>query len=619
MFNPLWNIIPNFRKFMSNIIKKWQFLMGVIVILLSLVLIFTVIIKRTEPITDGQWTMPAGNFESHRYSELDQINSKNAYQLQVAWTFSTEYIQTHQGAPLVVNDIMYLHTPFPNTVFALDLNNENRILWRFESRQQVGVLEKICCSVGNRGLAYSDGKIFLHQLDTTLVALDALTGELLWSVLTGVSNDNVHTNTAAILVAKDKIIVGIGGGEYGILGYISAYNSNTGKLIWRGYSAGYDQEMLIDPEKTTELGKSVGSNSSLNSWLGDQWKLGGGATWGWYSYDEVENLLYYGSGNPAPWNPIQRPGDNKWTNSIFARDLDTGKVKWVYQVTPHDQWDFDAVNEMILIEREINGTIRKLLVHFNRNGFVYTLDRISGDLLDARKYDPSVNWATKIELDKNSENFGRPQLNLKYSPEHQGEYHLVENICPSQLGLKNKQAASYSEKLGLFFVPTIHLCMDYEVYDVKYVAGHVYLGASSTVHRVPNSHDGGGNFIAWDYDKGEIVWSIPEIFPVWSSPLATAGGVVFYGTFEGYFKAVNSKTGEILYKFKTPSGIVGNVMTYIHSGKQYVAVMSGYGRESMGAAAGLIKSRDNSTSNMPYRSEKQFTSGGVLTVFSLPD
>ena len=236
----------------------------------------------------------------------------------------------------------------------------------------------------------------------------------------------------------------------------------------------------------------------------------------------------------------QRPGDNKWTNAVFARDIDTGIVKWIYQFTPHDEWDFDGVNEMILTKQKINGEIRKLLVHFDRNGFVYTLDLVTGKLIDAKKFKPSTNWARKIELDESSENYGQPERDPKYSPEVKGEDNLVENICPSQLGAKNHQPTSYSPELKLFFVPTIHLCMDYEVHQVKYIAGQYYLGAGYVLYPVPDSHGGAGEVIAWDNEKGEILWSIPETFPVWSGVLATAGGIVIYGTFEGYLKVADS-------------------------------------------------------------------------------
>jgi PQQ-dependent dehydrogenase (methanol/ethanol family) len=340
------------------------------------------------------WVMPTGNYANHRYSQLNHITSENAARLQVAWTFSTGVLRGHEGGPLVIGNVMYVHGLFPNPVFALDLNDDGKILWKYDPKQDPNAIPVMCCDTVNRGLAYGDGKIFLHQADTTLVALDAKTGKVVWSAKNGDPSKG-ETGTSAPMVIKDKVFVGISGGEFAVRGSMTAYDIKTGKQAWRAYSVGPDNEMLIDPQKTTELGKPVGRDSSLKSWQGDQWKLGGSTTWGWYSYDPELNLVYYGSANPGTWNPSQRPGDNKWSMTIFARDVDTGVARWVYQMTPHDEWDYDGVNEMILVDQTIGGTPRKLLVHFDRNGFAYTLDRTNGELLVAEKYDPAVNWATR--------------------------------------------------------------------------------------------------------------------------------------------------------------------------------------------------------------------------------
>ena len=278
----------------------------------------------------------------------------------------------------------------------------------------------MCCDTVNRGLAYGDGKIILAQADTTLVALDAKTGKVAWSVKNG-DPAKGQTSTAAPHVFKDKVLVGIAGGEFGVRGHITAYNIKDGKLAWRGYSMGPDADTLMDGEKTTHLGKPVGKDSGISTWQGDQWQIGGGTTWGWYSYDPELNLVYYGSGNPSTWNPKQRPGDNRWSMTVWARDLETGKAKWVYQMTPHDEWDYDGINEMILADQQIGGATRKTLVHFDRNGFGYTLDRVTGELLVAEKFDPAVNWATKVDMDKSSATYGRPLVVAKYSTEQNGE------------------------------------------------------------------------------------------------------------------------------------------------------------------------------------------------------
>jgi PQQ-dependent dehydrogenase (methanol/ethanol family) len=566
-----------------------------------------------------QWVMPAGDFANTRYSQLKQITADNVGKLQVAWTFSTGVLRGHEGNPLVVGDMMYLHTAFPNIVFALDLKNENKIVWKYEPKQDPNVIPVMCCDTVNRGVAYADGKIFLHQADTTVVALDAKSGKVAWSVKNGDPGKG-ETGTSAPHVFKDKVIIGISGGEFGVRGSVTAYNIKDGKQVWRGYSMGPDKDTLIDPQKTTHLGKPVGPDSGTNTWQGEQWKIGGGTTWGWYSYDPELNLMYYGSGNPSTWNPKQRPGDNRWSMAIWARDVDTGQTKWVYQMTPHDEWDYDGVNEMILSDQTIGGTARKLLTHFDRNGLGYTLDRTNGELLVAEKYDPKVNWTSGVDMNKNSPTYGRPAVNKAASTDQAGEDVNVKNICPAALGTKDEQPAAYSPDTQLFYVPTNHVCMDYEPFRVRYTAGQPYVGATLSMYP-PQGETHMGNFIAWDGKTGKIVWSNKEQFSVWSGALATAGGVVFYGTLEGYLKAVDAKSGKELYKFKTPSGIIGNVMTYEQGGKQYVAVLSGVGGwAGIGLAAGLTDPTAGLGAVGGYAALSNYTAlGGSLTVFSLPN
>lgn len=568
----------------------------------------------------NQWVIQTGDYANQRYSKLDQINKDNVNKLQVSWTFSTGVLRGHEGSPLVIGDMMYVHSPFPNTVFALDLSKEGQIVWKYEPKQDPDVIPVMCCDTVNRGVAYADGKIFLHQADTTVVALDAKTGKVVWSVKNGDPKKG-ETNTATVLPVKDKVIVGISGGEFGVRGSVTAYSMADGKLLWRGYSMGPDSDTLMDPEKTTHLGKPVGKDSGLTTWEGDQWKIGGGTTWGWYSYDPEQNLVYYGSGNPSTWNPAQRPGDNRWSMTIWARDVDTGMAKWVYQMTPHDEWDYDGINEMILTQQKIGDADRKLLTHFDRNGFGYTLDRVTGELLVAEKYDPAVNWATEVVMDPKSDQYGRPQVVAQYSTEQNGEDVNSTGICPAALGSKDQQPAAYSPKTELFYVPTNHVCMDYEPFRVSYTAGQPYVGATLSMYPAPESHGGMGNFIAWDNKEGKIKWSLPEKFSVWSGALATAGNVVFYGTLEGYLKAVDADTGKELYRFKTPSGIIGNVMTYSHGGKQYVAVLSGVGGwAGIGLAAGLTNPNEGLGAVGGYAALSDYTAlGGTLTVFALPN
>jgi lanthanide-dependent methanol dehydrogenase len=566
-----------------------------------------------------QWVMPTGNYANTRHSTLKQITADNVGKLQVAWTFSTGVLRGHEGAPLVIGDMMYLHGPFPNPVYALNLKDENKIVWKYEPVQDPNVIPVMCCDTVNRGLSYADGKIFLSQADTTLVALDAKTGKVVWSLKNGDPGKG-ETSTGAPMIMKDKVLVGISGGEFGVRGSVTAYDLKTGQRKWRGYSMGPDSDTLIDPVKTTHLGKPVGPNSGTNTFQGDQWQIGGGTTWGWYSYDPDLNLMYYGTGNPSTWNPKQRPGDNRWSMTIFARDVDTGAARWVYQMTPHDEWDYDGINEMILADQQIGGQTRKTLVHFDRNGLGYTLDRTNGELLVADKYDPKVNWTTGVDMNKSSANYGRPAVVPQFSTEHNGEDVNSKNICPAALGSKDEQPAAYSPDTGLFYVPTNHVCMDYEPFRVRYTAGQPYVGAVLSMYP-PQGETNMGNFIAWDAKTGKIAWSNKEQFSVWSGALSTAGGVVFYGTLEGYLKAVDAKTGKELYKFKTPSGIIGNVMTYEQGGKQYVAVLSGVGGwAGIGLAAGLTDPTAGLGAVGGYAGLRNYTSlGGQLTVFAIPN
>jgi PQQ-dependent dehydrogenase (methanol/ethanol family) len=571
-----------------------------------------------EVANQNNWAMQAGDMFNQRYSKLTQINAQNVGKMQVAWMFSTGVLRGHEGSPLVVNGTMYLHTPFPNKVFAIDLDTQ-KIKWRYEPKQDAAVIPQMCCDTVYRGLAYAENKIFLQQADTMLVALDAGTGKVIWSVKNGDPKVGA-VNTNAPHVFKDKVLTGISGGEWGVRGFLAAYDINTGRQVWKAYSTGPDAEMLIDPGKTVTWTdgalKPVGKDSSLKTWQGDQWKTGGGTTWGWYSYDRALNLVYYGTGNPSTWNPAQRPGDNKWSMTIMARDLDTGMAKWVYQMTPFDQWDFDGVNEMILADINVKGKPTKALVHFDRNGFAYTLDRTTGALLVAEKYDPAVNWATGVDMKT-----GRPQVVKKYSTAQNGPEVNTKGICPAALGTKDEQPAAFNPKNNLFYVPTNHVCMDYEPFKVDYVAGQPYVGATLSMYPAPGGTNM-GNLVAWDASTGKIAQSKPEKFSVWSGALVTAGGIACYGTLEGYLKCVDANDiNKELFKFKTPSGIIGNVFTYEHKGKQYMGVFSGIGGwAGIGMAAGLEKDTDGLGAVGGYKELRDYTElGGSLTVFALPD
>ena len=566
----------------------------------------------------GNWAAPAHDFSNTRHTKLTQINKSNVNKLQVAWTFSTGVLRGHEGGPLVIGDTLYVHSAFPNKVFAINLADQT-IKWKYEPKQDPSVIPVMCCDTVNRGLAYGDGKILLQQADTTLVALDAKSGKPVWSVKNGDPKVG-QTNTNAPHVFKDKVFTGISGGEFGVRGWVAAYNLKDGKLAWKGYSMGPDSDMLMDPNTSMTFtdGKMapVGKDSSLKTWQGDQWKIGGGTTWGWYSYDPELNAMFYGNGNPSTWNPKQRPGDNKWSMSLWSRDVDSGKVNWVYQMTPHDEWDFDGINEVPLFEgKDKNGKERKMLAHFDRNGFGYTLDRKTGELLVAEKFDPAVNWATHVDMKT-----GRPQVVAKYSTHQNGEDVNSKGICPAALGTKDQQPAAYDPVSGLFLVPTNHVCMDYEPFRVEYTAGQPYVGATLAMFPAPNSHGGMGNFIGWDPIKGKIVWSIPEKFSVWSGALTTASGLAFYGTLDARLKAVDIKAGKVVWTSpKLPSGVIGNVHSWEFQGKQYVGVLTGIGGwAGIGMAAGLEKDSDGLGAVGGYKELAKYGDlGGTLMVFAL--
>lgn len=559
----------------------------------------------------NQWVLPLGSYSGVRHSKLAQITTKNAKDLRPVWTMSTGTLRGQEGQPLVIGDMMYFESSYPNFVYAVNLDSPGRIAWKFAPEQDKFAPSVACCDLVNKGVAYGDGKIVVTTLDTMVYALDAKTGKVIWSVKNG-DPQLSQTMTVAPLIVRDKVIVGISGGEYGVRGHLTAYNLSTGKLVWRANSVGPDSDILFDPAKTIDgaTQQPVGANSSLKTWENDEWKLGGGTTWGWYTYDPVLNLVYYGSGNPGTWNPTQRPGDNKWSTTLFARNPDTGVAAWAYQMTPHDAWDYDGINESVLMDAVVDGVTIPAMTHFDRNGFAYLLDRRNGKLLRANKFDPSVNWASSIDLKT-----GRPVLNPAMMTK---EGVNVKGICPAAQGAKNHQPASWDAKSKLFYVGTNHICMDYEAFTVRYRAGFPYVGATLSMFPA-NNGDVRGRLIAFDPVSGQTKWAVDEKWQVYSGPLTTDSGVLFYGTLDGWFKAVDQSNGKVLYQFLCPSGIIGNPMTYTHKGKQYVAVLTGVGGwAAIGLAEGLTKGTEGLGAVALTTSLGDYTSlGGTLMVFAL--
>ncbi|HXW97086.1 MAG TPA: methanol/ethanol family PQQ-dependent dehydrogenase [Gemmatimonadales bacterium] len=580
----------------------------------------------TRNAPEGDWQMPGRDYSLQRFSPLAQISTSNVANLKASWTFSTGTLRGHEGNPLVVGNVMFVHTSFPNIVYALDLSKEGAPqIWKYTPKNNPDAIPIACCDLVNRGTAYHpSGKIFINALQGTLVAIDAKTGKELWTAqhpaTSGAGTEAVTykdgaTITVAPIVIKDVVITGISGGEFGVRGRVSAFDVNTGKHLWTGYSTGPDSEVLLDGDANANYASHKGKDLGVSTWQGDEWKRGGGTTWGWYSYDPELNLFYVSVGNPGTWNPDQRPGDNKWSMSIFARNPETGKVKWIYQMTPHDEWDYDGVNENVLFEK--GG--QKLLAHFDRNGIGYTVDRTNGKVIVANAFGP-INWAKNAGTSTPVEGVvstGVPVKDPRYGTTSKKN---GEGICPAAIGFKDQQPSAYSPITGLFYVPTNHICMDYEGVEVKYTRGQPYVGAIVRMFPGPGGHR--GRFIAWDPMKGSVVWENKENLAAYGGALTTAGGLVFYGTMEGWLKADDQKTGKLLWKFKTPSGIIGNPMTYKGpDGKQYVAVLSGIGGwAGIGVAAGI--GAEDPTAGLgalgAFGDAGQFsTQGGVLTVFSL--
>jgi PQQ-dependent dehydrogenase (methanol/ethanol family) len=561
---------------------------------------------------DGQWTMPAKDYASTRFSGLNEINKSNVGSLKLAWSFSTGVLRGHEAAPVVANNTMYVVTPYPNIVYALDLTQPGApVKWKFEPNPSSSAQGVACCDFVNRGCVYADGKIFFNTLDDFTIALDANTGQELWRTKVGDINKG-ETITMAPLVVKNRVLVGDSGGEFGVRGWLTALDAGSGNIAWRAYHTGPDADVLIGPSFKPFYSQDQGKDLGISSWPADAWKIGGGTMWGWISYDPDQNLIFYGTANPGPWDPDQRPGDNKWTCGIFARNPDNGEAHWFYQFTPHDLHDYDGVNEQILLDLPINGQTRKVLIRPDRNGYVYVMDRTNGQVLSANPF-AYITASNGVDLTTGK---------LIENPEKKPEVgKVVREICPAAPGAKDWQPSAFSPNTGLVYIPHQNLCMDEEGMEANYIAGTPYVGMNVRMYGGPGGNR--GEFLAWDPVNGQKVWAIPEKFPVWSGALATAGDVVFYGTMDGWFKAVDAHSGILLWQFKCGSGIIGQPITYRGpDGKQYVAILAGVGGWAGAIVAGGLDPRDataalgfaNAMTDLPAATTK----GGMLYVFALP-
>ena len=568
---------------------------------------------RTPPAEDdGQWVMPARDYASTRYSALDQITPQNVAQLKLAWTFSTGVTRGHEAAPLVVDGTMYVVTPFPNLLYALDLTKPGAPLkWTYRPNPLLASQGVACCDLVNRGASYFNGRIYYNTLDASTIAVDAKTGKEVWKTRVGDIN-NGETITMAPVVVKGKVLVGNSGGEFGVRGWLTALDAETGKLAWRGYTTGPDKDVLIGSRFKPFYAQDRGKDLGVSSWPGDAWKIGGGGVWGWISYDPDLDLIYYGTANPGPWNPEVRPGDNKWTAGMFARDPDDGQAVWAYQWSPHDLFDYDGINELILLDLPIGGRQRKVLLRPERNGYIYVLDRATGEVISADPYG-FITSSKGVDLKT-----GRPVEVPEKTPR---TGIVVRGICPAAPGMKDWQPSSYSPRTGLLYIPHQNLCQDVEATEANYIAGTPYVAAVVKMYAGPGGNR--GVVTAWNPVARRAVWEVKEKFPAWSGTVATGGDLVFYGTMDGWFKALDARSGKELWKFKTGSGIIGQPVVYRGpDGKEYVAVLSGVGGWAGAVVAGGLDIRDSSAAlgfvNAMKDLPQATTKGGMLYVFSLP-
>jgi PQQ-dependent dehydrogenase (methanol/ethanol family) len=561
---------------------------------------------------DAQWPVASGTVQALRFSPLSEITPANANRLGLAFSFDTGLKHGQESATLVVDGTMFFVTPFPNTVYALDLTKPGaHVKWKFDPHPDPASQGEACCDSVNRGPAFGDGKIVFNTLDGQTIALDAKTGKQIWR--TKLANIRIgETITMAPLIAKDKVLVGNSGGEFGVRGWLVALNLKDGSIAWKAWSTGPDNDVLIGPNFHPFYAIDRGKDLGVRTWSADQWKKGGGNVWGWVSYDPTSNLVYYGTGNPGPWNPDQRPGDNKWTSGVFARDLNNGQARWFYQWSPHDLYDHDGINENILVDRDWKGQPRKLLLHPGRNGYMYVVDRTTGEVLSA---DPFVyiNSSKGVDL-KTGRLIPNPAKRTQVGK-------TIYDICPTASGAQDWEPSAYSPRTGLVYIPHANLCMDEQGLTASYIPGTPYIGANVRQKQGKGAYRGA--LTAWDVGGRKIRWEVHEDLPVWSGSVVTAGDVVFYGTLDGWFKALDARDGKLLWKYKVESGVIGQPVTYKGpDGHQYVSILAGVGGW-IGAIVSnhLDPNADDTTANGMGASMKDLSmktgTGGRLYVFRL--
>jgi alcohol dehydrogenase (cytochrome c) len=510
-------------------------------------------------------------YNLQRYSPLDQINRSNVRRLVPAWSYSYDDNRSQQSQPLVYKGVLYVTTH--SATMAVDVKT-GRQLWKTKVDYPADVPRVACCGIMNRGAAIFDGRLFRTTLDAHVIALDMKTGKELWRKQ-AIDYKTGYSMTVAPLVADGVVITGISGAEFGTRDFIDGWDPQTGNHLWRTYTVPGPGEPGHD------------------TWEGESWKTGGGSTWITGSYDPELNMVYWGVGNPGPWNVAGRGGDNLFTCAVVALDPKTGKIKWHYQFSPNNPFDYDAVAEMVLATLTINGTPTKVILNANRNGFFYVLDRVSGKPIAANPY-VKVTWATSVDLAT-----GRP-VETEISRDARAGKPVV--VWPSLLGGKNWEPMAFDPQSGLAFVNTLNFGGRYKTVPAEYKPGEWYIGLDlSDPWEWPEGPR--GHLKAIDPMTGKAKWEQPSDMPRFSGVLATAGGVVFAGQLTGEFEAFDAQTGEKLWRFQTGSGIEGQPVTWQQDGVQYVAVGSGYG------GVYSLYSGDARLASVP--------AGGALWVFAL--
>lgn len=560
--------------------------------------------RPVSPLPNGSWTEPAGDLANTRYSTLDRITAQNVKNLKVVAEFSTGTRYGLEGQPLVVNHNMYVVTPYPNDLLAFNLKDMTGPLkWKFSPQVNTIAQSRACCGLVNRGAAYAGGKIVYQTLDDHTVAISAKTGKLAWRTRTG-NLSLGETAAGAPLIVKNKVYVGDSGADFGVRGKLTCLNLSTGKILWTAYSQGSDSDVRIGPHFKSFYQSDRGKNLGSKTWDMKRWQRGGGTVPGWISYDPKLNMIYYSTGNPGVWNSGLRPGDNKWSDTIFARNADTGEAKWAFQIEPHDKYGYNESVGNILVNMNWDGRPRKLLLHPSRNGFMLVLDRQTGQLLSAGKFVGSTNWASGYNL--------KTGLPIRNPDKETHQRKVVAGICPATTGATGLAPSAVSPQTGYLYIPVRNTCMDFEGRAANYIAGTPFVGAMVKMYPGPGGFQ--GELLAWDIRDAKPAWAIKDkLFPITSGVLTTSGGVVFYGTMQGWFRAVDARTGKILWQFKTASGIVGDPITFRGpDGKQYVAVYSG-----IGGWMGKVAQPDISTDD-PYGDLGATGAMAKIKKYSLP-